>query len=89
MFSNLKVDPSSLLFSEERIDNRLLKKLKKSKHVKDKELLKLVNLADSKYFLDNNIVQLELIMLKKEKLIDLLCIALMVLFNYFMPTLEI
>ena len=85
----MKVDPSSLLFSEERIDNRLLKKLKKSKHVKDKELLKLVNLADSKYFLDNNIVQLELIMLKKEKLIDLLCIALMVLFNYFMPTLEI
>ena len=85
----MKVDPSSLLFSEERIDNRLLKKLKKSKHVKDKELQKLVNLADSKYFLDNNIVQLELIMLKKEKLIDLLCIALMVLFNYFMPTLEI
>ena len=50
LFDNLKVDPSSHLFSQERIDSRLVKKLKKSKYVKDKELLKLVNLADSRYF---------------------------------------
>ena len=27
LFNNLKIDPSSVLFSEEIIDNRLLKKL--------------------------------------------------------------
>ena len=27
LFNDLKIDPSSVLFSEERIDNRLLKKL--------------------------------------------------------------
>ena len=33
-----------------------MKKLKKSKYVKDRELLKLINLADSKYVLDDHIV---------------------------------
>ena len=56
LFDNLKIDPGSILFSEERIDNSLLKKLKKSKYVKDIELLKLVNLVDTKYFLDDDIV---------------------------------
>ena len=56
LFDNLKIDPGSTLFSEERIDDRLLKKLKRSKYVKDREPLKLVNLADSKYFLDDDIV---------------------------------
>ena len=32
LFNSLKIDPSSVLFSEERIDNRLLQKLKKSKY---------------------------------------------------------
>ena len=36
-----------MLFSEEKIDSRLLKKLKKSKYAKDKLLLKLVLLADN------------------------------------------
>ena len=31
-----------------------MKKLKKSKYAKDTELLKLINLADNKIFLDNN-----------------------------------
>ena len=56
LFDNLKIEPGSVLFSEERIDNKLLKKLKKSKYGKDRELLKLVNLADSKCFSDDNIV---------------------------------
>ena len=32
LFNSLKIDPSSVLFSEERIDNRLLQKVKKSKY---------------------------------------------------------
>ena len=31
IFKNLKTDPNSVLFSEEKIDNRLVKKLKKIK----------------------------------------------------------
>ena len=46
IFTSLKTDPSSVLFSEEKIDSKLLKKLKKSKYVKDKLLLQLVLLAD-------------------------------------------
>ena len=53
IFNSLKTDPYSVLFSEEKIDNRLLKKLKKSKYVKDSELLKLINLGDDKNFLDD------------------------------------
>ena len=53
IFNSLKTDQYSVLFSEEKIDNRLLKKLKKSKYVKDSELLKLINLGDDKNFLDD------------------------------------
>ena len=42
LFNGLKIDPSSVLFSEERIDDRLLKKLKKSRYLKDSQLLKLI-----------------------------------------------
>ena len=41
LFVKLKTDSFSVLFSEELLDNRLLKKLKKSKYEKDTELLKL------------------------------------------------
>ena len=44
----LKTDPVSVLFSEELLDKRLLKKLKKSKYEKDNELSKLINLVDNK-----------------------------------------
>ena len=54
LFVKLKTDPVSVLFSEELLDDRLLKKLKKSKYEKDKELLKLIDLADGKDFLDDN-----------------------------------
>ena len=51
IFTSLKTDPNSVLFSEEKIDSRLLKKFKKSKYTrqsKDSLLLKLFLLADSK-----------------------------------------
>ena len=40
IFSSLKTDPNSILFSEEKIDTRLLKKLKNSKYAKDSLLFK-------------------------------------------------
>ena len=47
ILSSLKTDPNSVLFSEEQIDKRLLKKLKKSKYEKDALSLKLILLADN------------------------------------------
>ena len=52
-FDSLKTDPASIIFAEEFLDNRLLKKLKRSTYTVDKQLYKLVNLADSKNFLDD------------------------------------
>ena len=54
LFKKLKTDPASVIFSEELLDNRLLKKLKKSRYEVDKQLLKLINLADSKTFLGDD-----------------------------------
>ena len=51
IFNSLKTDPNNVLFLEEKINNRLLKKLKKSKYLKDSQLLKLIRLADNKDFL--------------------------------------
>ena len=42
------------MFSEPRIDQRLLKKLKKSRYSKDSQLLKLILLADNRDFLDDD-----------------------------------
>ena len=47
-FTSLKNDWNSVLFSEEKIDKRLLKTLKKSKYAKDSVLLKLILLGDNK-----------------------------------------
>ena len=47
ILSSLKTDPNSVLFSEEQIEKRLLKKLKKSKYEKDALSLKLILLADN------------------------------------------
>ena len=46
IFTTLKTDSNSVLFSEETIGERLLKKLKKSKYAKDSLLLKLISLVD-------------------------------------------
>ena len=54
IFNSLKTDPNSVLFSEERIDQRLWKKLKKLKYLKDSQVLKLILLADNKDFLDDD-----------------------------------
>ena len=47
IFQNLKTDPKSVLFSEDKINKNLLKKLKKSPYVRDKKLLKLINLLEN------------------------------------------
>ena len=47
LFSELKTDPSSFLFSVGELNSRRFKKLKKSTYVKDKQLLKLINLAEN------------------------------------------
>ena len=54
IFNNLQADPNNALFSEERFDQRLLKKLKKSKYLKESQILKLILLADIKDFSDDN-----------------------------------
>ena len=54
MFDALKIDPSSVLFSEEILDKKLLNKLRKSKHETSTVFYKLVNLLDSKNVFNNN-----------------------------------
>ena len=51
IFTSLKTDPNSVLLSEKEIDERLLKKYKRSKFAKDSLLLKLISFVDIK--LDN------------------------------------
>ena len=46
IFEELKTDESSVLFTGDKINDILFKKLKKSKHVKDKELVNLINNAE-------------------------------------------
>ena len=48
IFTSLKTDPNCVLFSEEKIDSRLLKKLNKSKYTTDSLLLKLFCPDDNK-----------------------------------------
>ena len=47
LFSELKTDPNSFLFSVGELDSRRFKKLKKSTYAKDKQLLKLITLAEN------------------------------------------
>ena len=53
LLDSLKTDPASIIFAEEFLDKRLLRKLKMSTYTVDKQLYKLLNLADSKIFLDD------------------------------------
>ena len=53
LFNNFNTDPASVIFAEQFLDDRLLRKLKKSRYDVDRQLLKLVNLADSKGVLDD------------------------------------
>ena len=54
LFDSLKIDPSSILFSEEILDKKLLNKLRKSRYETDKLFYKLVNLLDSKNVFSEN-----------------------------------
>ena len=47
LFENLKTDFKSVLFSEEKLNNKLLKKFKNSSYSKDKLLLKLIKLIEN------------------------------------------
>ena len=47
IFEKLKTDPKSILFSEDKINVKLLKKLKKSLYIKYKQLLKLIDLLEN------------------------------------------
>ena len=42
VFQELKTDHKSALFTEEKINDRLFRRLKKSQDLKDKELVKLI-----------------------------------------------
>ena len=42
LFNNLNTDPASVIFAEQFLDDRLLRKLKKSRYDVDRQLLKLV-----------------------------------------------
>ena len=46
-FNKLKVDPTSVAFAEEILDEKLLAKLKKSKYAADRNFSKIVNLLDN------------------------------------------
>lgn len=54
ILSSFKTDPNGVLFSEEILDKRLLKKLKKLKYTKDSKLLKFINLVDNKDFFEDS-----------------------------------
>ena len=47
IFEDLNKNTKSILLSEENIDKRLLKKLKKSSYSEEKLLLKLINLIEN------------------------------------------
>ena len=47
IFENSKTDFKSVLFTEEKLNNRLLKEFKKSSYSNDKLLLKLINLIEN------------------------------------------
>ena len=54
MFDALNIDPSSVRFSGETLDEKLLNKLRKSKYETDRVFYKLLNLLYSKNVFNNN-----------------------------------
>ena len=57
IFDKLKTDPLSVAFAEEILNKRLLLKVKKSKYVEDKNLLKLVNLLENSVIFERESVK--------------------------------
>ena len=54
MFDTLNIDPSSVRFSGETLDEKLLNKLRKSKYETDRVFYKLLNLLYSKNVFNDN-----------------------------------
>ena len=77
------------MFAEELLDKKLLFKLKKSNYVEDKKFFKLVNLNNTNVIFESENVKRTDYVEKKEKLITLHYIVLMLLFDYFMQMWEI
>ena len=80
IFEQIKTDEKSLLFSEEKLNIKLLKKVKRLKCSHDKNFLNLINLAENNiepfYENNENIVPNRLdYVKKKENEIDLRYIA--------------
>ena len=90
LLKKLQTDAESVLFTEEKINDKVLKKLKKSKYNKDIEFTNLFKsnidfLNDEKKSIPIKTTFVE----EKTILIGLSSIVLMVLFNYYMLTLKI
>ena len=90
VFGQLQMDANSILFTEETINKNVLKKLKKSKYVRDKDF---VNLFENNVdFLDDekkSVLIKTIFVEKKMILIGLTSIALVVRFSYYILMLEI
>ena len=90
LFEKVQRDAKSVLFTEETTNDKLLKILKKSKYDKD---IGFVNLLKSNIdFLDDEKISIPIettFVEKKMILIGLPSITLIVLFNYYMLTMEI
>ena len=48
LFNRLQTDRKNVLFTEEQLNEKLFKKIKKSKYEKDKEFLNIFNLSTNK-----------------------------------------
>ena len=51
LFNKLQIDSKSVLFMQEELNEKLLKKLNKSKYEKDKEFVNIFNSIDKKMYL--------------------------------------
>ena len=91
LFKKLQTDAKRVLFTEKTINDKVLKKLKRSRYNKDIEFVTLFE--GNIDFLDDEkkSISIKTTFGKKKKmiLIGLPSIALMVLFNYYMLTLKI
>ena len=76
------------MFAEELLDKKLLLKLKNSNYVEYKRFFKLVNFNNTNVIFESENVKRTDYVEKKEKLITLHYIVLMLLFDYFMQMWE-
>ena len=53
LFNKLQTDSKSILFTQEQLNEKVLKRLQKSKYEKDKEFVNIFNLLDKKIYIKN------------------------------------